>query len=296
MYSHKSVLLSESVEALYIGKDQKYIDSTLGGGGHTSEILKLGGNVLAIDMDDESIKNAKIKFEEEIKKGKLIVEKGNFINIDKIAKKYEYENISGILFDLGVSSNQIDNPERGFSYLKEGPLDMRMDQELAVSASDLVNGLRKDELIELFNNFGDEYRAKDISERIVREREKKPIKTTDQLVRLLALSYRMSGEADFVKAKSSKKVFQALRIAVNDEIFSLTTAIPKAFALLRNGGRLSIITFHSLEDRIVKKEFKEIVEKGSGKLVNKKPILPSEGEVKSNNRSKSAKLRIIEKI
>lgn len=296
MYSHKSVLLDESVKALRVKKQQKYIDATLGGGGHTSEILSLGGKVLGIDVDEDALRNAKIRFEIELRDKKLIIQKGNFKDIDILAEERGFDKVSGILFDLGVSSNQIDNPERGFSYQKSGPLDMRMDQELEVDAKDLINGLTKNELILLFNRFGDEYRAKDIADRIVREREKKPITSTDELVRLLAQSYKLTGDNDFVKAKSSKKVFQALRIAVNDEIMGLESAIPKAFSLLHSGGRICIISFHSLEDRVVKRKFKELEEGGFANMLTKKPIYPTEEEITNNSRSKSAKLRIIEKI
>lgn len=293
---HKSVLLQETIDSLNITSGQKYIDGTLGGGGHSLEIIKRGGIVLGIDQDQDAIEFVKKNYESRIKNNELIVAWGNFANIDKIAFENGFGKVSGIIFDLGVSSHQIDSPKRGFSYLTSSPLDMRMDQSLGVKASDLVNGLGKKELYDLFRTLGDERNAHDISERIVNERKLKPIETTDGLVKILAQSYGFSSTSDFAKATSGKKVFQALRIAVNDELGSLKDVLPKAVDLLENGGRLVIITFHSLEDRIVKQAFKEFENEKKGRIITKKPIFPSIEEISGNSRSKSAKLRILEKI
>jgi len=295
MKYHRSVLLQEAVSALIVKTGEKYIDATLGGGGHTGRIITLGGVVLGIDSDREAIEYVKENFKFQISNFKLKLARANFLDIDKLAKKNGFESVSGIIFDLGLSSSQIDKPERGFSYLKSGPLDMRMDQELVLKASDLVNALRKDELIKLFNNLGDEYRAKDIAERITDKRKEKPIETTEELVGILAHSYGFYEVTNFAKAKSSKKVFQALRIAVNDELGSLKIALPKALDLLEKSGRIVVISFHSLEDRIVKNAFKEFEREGRGQIITKKPILPSESEMIENGRSKSAKLRVFEK-
>ena len=296
MKYHTSVLLQEAIDGLAVKSGQKYIDATLGGGGHSLAIIDAGGIVLGIDADRQAIEFVNQNFSEKVKEEKLILVKGNFKDIDSLAVSNRFEKVSGILFDLGVSSSQIDKPERGFSYLNPGPLDMRMDQELGVKASDLVNVLGKDELIKLFNNLGDEYRSKDIVRNIIRERNEKSITTTEELAGILAHSYGFRDVNDFAKAKSSKKVFQALRIAVNDELGSLEEGLPKAFELLEQKGRMVVISFHSLEDRIVKKTFKEFEGKGVGRIITKKPILPSPEEMDQNSRSKSAKLRIFEKI
>lgn len=295
MSYHVSVLLQEAIEFLKIVPGHKYIDATLGGGGHTREIIKRGGMVLGLDRDQDSIDHVKENFKFEILNLKLKVSKGNFSDINKIAKDAGFEKVSGILFDLGVSSHQIDSPQRGFSYLSSSPLDMRMDQSLGVKASDLVNALGKNELYEIFRKLGDEPRARDISNRITLERKVKPIETTDELARILAQSYGFSNVSDFAKATSGKKVFQALRIAVNDELGSLEDSLPRALEILENKGRLVIITFHSLEDRKVKQAFQMFEELGLGHTVTKKPVLPTEAEMKANSRSKSAKLRVFEK-
>lgn len=296
MKYHESVLLQEAIVALNVKTGKKFIDATMGGGGHSLEIIKHGGIVLGLDFDQDAIDFVEMKYEVSIKNHELKVARGNFKDIDNLAYENGFEKVLGILFDLGVSSNQIDKASRGFSYLNPGPLDMRMDQALGVKASDLVNGLTKDELIKLFNNLGDEYRAKNIAENIVTRRKEKPIETTDELVGILAHSYGFREVTDFAKAKSSKKVFQALRIAVNDELGSLKVALPKALELIEKDGRLVVITFHSLEDRIVKQLFKEFEIAGKGLVITKKPILPSVLEKVENSRSKSAKLRIFEKL
>ncbi len=291
MNYHKSVLLQEAIDNLNIKSGQKYIDATLGGGGHTEEILRSGGLVLGIDQDEDSISHVSSK----IQNPNLTLKRGNFRNIDSIATDAGFDKVSGILFDLGVSSHQIDTASRGFSYLNPGPLDMRMDQSLGVKASDLVNALGKKELYDLFRTLGDERNSHAISERIVNERKVKAFETTDELVRVLAHSYGFSNVSDFAKATSGKKVFQALRIAVNDELGSLKDALPKAIGLLESGGRLIVITFHSLEDRIVKQEFVNFEKSNLGKIITKKPVIPTIEEMNQNSRSKSAKLRVIER-
>ncbi len=292
MKYHKSVLLNEGINALNVAKGRKYIDATLGGGGHTEELLNRGGVVLGIDQDDEALSFVKARLDSK----NLILAKGNFRNIDTVARAHGFEKVWGILFDLGISSHQIDTPERGFSYILPGPLDMRMDKDLTVKASDLVNALGKSELIELFKNFGEETNANRVSDLIIKRRKIAPFKTTDDLTLTLATAYGFKTVNDFARATSGKRVFQALRIAVNDELGSLKEALPKALDLLENEGRIAIITFHSLEDRIVKRAFLEFQAKKLGKILTDKPILPTQEEIKENGRSKSAKLRIFEKL
>lgn len=291
MKYHKSVLLNEGINALNVAKGRKYIDATLGGGGHTEELLNRGGIVLGIDQDDEALSFVKSRLDDK----NLTLAKGNFRNIDIIAKDYGFEKVWGILFDLGISSHQIDTAERGFSYILPGPLDMRMDKSLTVAASDLVNALGKSELIELFRNFGEETNANRVADLIIKRRKIAPFKTTDDLTLTLATAYGFRTVNDFARATSGKRVFQALRIAVNDELGSLKEALPKALDLLEEGGRMAIITFHSLEDRIVKRAFLDFEDKKLGIVKTDKPILPTQEEVKENGRSKSAKLRIFER-
>lgn len=282
---HEPVLLKKTIQGLKVERDKKYIDATLGGGGHTEQILKLGGEVLGIDVDQEAISYVEEKVKAQKSKVKswerLKLARGNFRDIDKIALEHNFDKVAGIIFDLGVSSHQIDNPKRGFSFQNEGPLDMRMDQELGVRALDLIKILTKGELYEIFAKFGEEARAWAISNAIVRTRSVKPIETTSDLAIIV---FKIAGQ--------SKRVFQALRIAVNDELNTITQALPKALELLEKNGRLCVISFHSLEDRIVKKKFLEFEEKKMGKIITEKPIIPTQGEIERNKRARSAKLRI----
>ena len=252
---HISVLLQEIVDGLKVRPGLKYIDATLGGGGHAREIISRGGIVLGLDVDQDAIdfvgKNSKF----EIRNSKLKLVRGNFANIDKIAKENGFEKVWGIIFDLGVSSHQIDTPKRGFSYLNFGPLDMRMDQRLGVKAVDLVNLLGKKELYELFFRLGEERRARNISKLIVTKRNLAPFETTQDLIKVLVKSYGFSDISNFSKKESGRRVFQALRIAVNSELENLAEALPKAVGLLESGGRIAVISFHSLEDRIVKENY-----------------------------------------
>lgn len=289
---HKSVLLHEAVEGLNVQKDKLYIDTTLGGGGHTGEIIKKGGIVLGIDTDEDALRYVGENYKEEIKGKKLKLAKGNFKDIDIIAKENGFEKVSGIIFDLGVSSHQLDVAERGFSFQKTGPLDMRMDQEQGVKAADLINILTKGELYELFTKLGEERFANAISDRIISRRKISPINTTTDLVEVVRHAvpkYRHN-------INPATRIFQALRIAINDEINNLRDSLPKAFDLLEGNGRLCVISFHSLEDRVVKYQFKEWNEAGRGVNITKKPIAPSIEEIEMNKRSRSSKLRIIERI
>lgn len=306
---HKPVLLQEVIDFLRVKKGSRYIDTTLGGGGHAFEILKLGGIVLGIDFDQDAIEYTKFRIQNspasasEAGRAEFRIDKdifliqGNFKEIDKIARLKNFNKVSGILFDLGVSSFQLENPQRGFSYQKEGPLDMRMDKKNKVQAADLLNILTKGELDELFFKLGEERNARIISDAIVRARGIKPIRTTGDLVLVIQESLGEKGRISaFDRSKVAKRIFQALRIAVNDELNNLREALPRAYMLLGGRGRIVAISFHSLEDRIIKNIFKEFESKNMGKVITKKPVVASFLEIEKNRRSKSARLRVFEKI
>ena len=305
---HYSVMLSEAIEGLNIKDDGIYVDATLGYAGHSSEILKRlkRGFLFAFDQDMEAIKYSEQKLSEISLNFKII-----HSNFEKLKEKLEEENIShvdGIVFDLGLSSPQIDDASRGFSFMSEAKLDMRMDKSSKKSAYEVVNTYDKDTLTKMFYEYGEEKLSGVISRKIVDYRKNKPIETTTELVEIIKSSV---GANYFYKNHPEREIFQAIRIEVNDELKVLETVLPDAIELLKKGGRISVITFHSLEDRIVKKIFKKYSEvdqifkgmpdipdeyKPKIKLINKKPILPSEKELSENSRSKSAKLRIIERI
>lgn len=296
---HKPVLLKEVLNYLNVKRGGKYIDATLGGGGHAKAILSLGGSVLALDVDPEAIKSAReylstacpvpdglmAKLEPN---ASWCLAKGNFKDLKKIAKEHGFEKADGILFDLGVSSHQLEALERGFSFKSKALLDMRMDPDLKVTAADLLNGLGKKELEKLFWRFGEEKTYRAIVREIIKVRKEKPIKTGEELARIVE-RVKPRGKR---KIHPATKVFQALRIAVNDELNNLREALPQTLELLNKGGRLVIISFHSLEDRIVKNFLKG--EKGF-LVLTKKPVLPQEKEIRKNKRSRSAKLRAAEK-
>lgn len=292
---HKSVLLQEIIDFLKIQPGAKYIDATLGGGGHTGGILERGGRVLGLDIDSDAIDHVldqfRIQKSEFIINKDLVILRGNFGNIKKLAEEKGFGKVSGIIFDLGVSSHQIDTAERGFSFRREGPLDMRMDRELNVKAGDLLNILTKGELYELFAKLGEERFAYAIANSVVKSRGIKPITTTMEFTEIIGRVVRN----EKVKSDAAARIYQALRIAVNDELNSLRRALPQAYDLLEENGILGVISFHSLEDRIVKKQFAEWVEAGRGRILTKKPVTPSEREVEENSRARSAKLRVFKK-
>ena len=293
---HTPVLLKETIDLLQVKKGEKYIDATLGGGGHAGEILDLGGRVLGIDVDEEALDYVEKNEELRTKNKELILLKGNFRNLEEIAHLNNFDKVKGIIFDLGVSSHQLDEGERGFSFSKSGPLDMRMDKALGVKASDLVNILTKGELYEIFIKLGEEHRARAISDGIVRARGISPIRTTEDLSKVIQEALGIRGEiSEFTKAQINKRVFQALRIAVNDELGSIKEALPQSLNLLESGGRVAVISFHSLEDRIVKQSFKEFESAKMGKIITKKPVIAENEEINSNPRARSSKLRVFEK-
>ncbi len=305
---HYSVMLSEAIEGLNVKKDGIYVDGTLGYAGHSSEILKRlkRGFLFAFDQDKEAITYSEKKLSEISLNFKII--HSNFKNLKEKLHDEGVDKVDGIMFDLGLSSPQIDDASRGFSFMNEAKLDMRMNKEAKKSAYDIINNYSKEELAKIFFEYGEEKMSNVIARKIVDYRKNKPIETTTELVEIIKSSV---GANYFFKSHPEREIFQAIRIEVNDELKVLEEVLPDAIDLLKKGGRISVITFHSLEDRIVKKIFKKYSEvdevfKGMPdipiayqpkiKLINKKPILPSEKELSENSRSKSAKLRIIERL
>jgi 16S rRNA (cytosine1402-N4)-methyltransferase len=309
MFEHTTVLLEEAVNGLNIKPDGIYVDCTLGGAGHSSLILsKLtdNGKLFAFDQDEIAIAHAKEKLS--IYGEQLTIIKSNFLYLQEELEKLGIEKVDGVLYDLGVSSPQLDTPERGFSYHHDAPLDMRMDNDANISAYDVINHWSFEDLVRIFFRYGEEKFSKQIARKIEARRELKPIETTFELVELIkegipAPARRKGGHP-------AKRIFQAVRIAVNDELAVFEKSLQKAIDILNPEGRISVITFHSLEDRICKAAFKKASElpdlphglpiipeefKPILKLITRKPILPSEEELEHNNRARSAKLRIAEK-
>ena len=289
---HTPVMLEEALGFLNIQTDYWYIDCNIGGGGHTKGILQRGGKVLGIDLDQDAIAEVSKRFKSEIDVKRLILVQSNFSNVDQAVKELGLKNIKGVLFDLGVSSHQLEDGQRGFSFNQDVSLDMRMDQNMGVKASDLVNGLHEGELSELIQKYGEDNFAKKIARAIVKYRNSKAIESTNELAQIIASSKPRSFSD---RTHPATRTFQALRIAVNDELNSLKEALPKAFDVLDKDGRLVVISFHSLEDRIVKNIFKELVEDGKAKELTKKPLLPTDQEIAGNPRSRSGKLRAMQK-
>lgn len=290
---HTSVLLREVADLLDVKSGKRYIDATLGAGGHASEIIRRGGIVLGIDADLEAIEYVR----ESLRSQELIAVQGNFRDIDKIAHSQGFDKVAGIIFDLGISSHQIEEARRGFSFQENGPLDMRMDQKSKKpTAGDVLNLANRDELFKIFNNFGEEPRARRLAIAIDKARKVRAFSETSDLLKVIEEVYGLGGKvSDKKRAEISKRVFQALRIAVNSELENLEEALPKAMSLLEAEGRLAVISFHSLEDRIVKHKFLDFQEKGLGKILTDKPVIPSIEEQGANRRSRSAKLRVFEK-
>ncbi|AZB42833.1 16S rRNA (cytosine(1402)-N(4))-methyltransferase [Bacillus sp. FJAT-42376] len=310
MFEHKTVLLKETVDGLNIKSSGTYVDCTLGGAGHSEYLLSQlssEGRLFAFDQDDTAIEHAKHKLS--AYEGQAILIKSNFRHIKEKLAEHGVTSVDGILFDLGVSSPQLDTPERGFSYHHDAPLDMRMDQQSELSAYDVVNFWSYEDLVRIFFRYGEEKFSKQIARKIEAKREKSPIKTTAELVELIKEG--IPAPARRTGGHPAKRIFQAIRIAVNDELKVFEEAIEQSIDLLNPKGRISVITFHSLEDRICKTTFKQAAElpqlppglpvipkefEPKIKLVTRKPILPAEEELSDNNRSRSAKLRIAEKM
>ncbi len=301
-FKHISVLLEECINALNIKPDGIYIDGTAGGAGHSKEIAKRlkNGLLLALDQDPDAVKTAK----ERLKGLPAQVIESNFSLMDSVIKQQGISAVDGILLDLGVSSYQLDTAERGFSYHKDAPLDMRMSRS-GITAEEIVNTFTERELSDIFFRFGEEKFSKRIAAKIAEERKKERISTTLQLAELISSAVPAAARRD---GHPARRCFQALRIAVNGELDVLTEALDKAFNILNKDGVLAIITFHSLEDRIVKQKFKELTagctcpadfpvcvcgKTPKGHLLTRKPIEPSFEELERNPRSRSAKLRVI---
>ncbi|AAS42867.1 ribosomal RNA small subunit methyltransferase H [Bacillus anthracis] len=309
MFNHVTVLLKETVDGLDIKPGGTYVDCTLGGGGHSSYLLSQlteGGRLIAFDQDEIAIQNAKEKFSSYGEQ--FITVKSNFRYLSEKLQELGITEVDGILFDLGVSSPQLDTPERGFSYHHDAPLDMRMDQDAPLTAYDVVNSWSYEQLVRIFFQYGEEKFSKQIARKIEAYRENKAIETTGELVELIKEG--IPAPARRTGGHPAKRVFQAIRIAVNDELKVFEEALESAIEMVKPGGRVSVITFHSLEDRICKTTFKRnsttpqlppglpIIPdefKPKLKLITRKPILPSDIELEENNRARSAKLRIAEK-
>ena len=305
-FKHYSVLAEESLELLDIKPDGVYVDCTLGGAGHTSLILsRLGekGRVIGIDRDNDALENARQK----INDSRFTPYKSNYEDVATVLDELGIDKADGFLFDLGVSSYQLDTPERGFSYINDAPLDMRMDTSCGITAYDVVNTYSEYELARIIYEYGEEKFSRKIAARIVRERENEPITTTGKLASVIAAAVPDKGKG----GHPAKRTFQAIRIEVNGELASVGKALESAAKKLKKGGRIAVISFHSLEDRIVKNTFATLASPcicpkdfpvcmcnkvATVRVVTRHPVLPSEKELEENSRSHSAKLRAAEGI
>lgn len=309
-FSHVSVLLEETIDSLNIKPDGIYVDGTLGGGGHSLEICKRlgdGGRLIGIDQDMDAIRAATERLKNY--SDKITIVHSNYQNIDSVLRDLSIGGVDGIVLDLGVSSYQLDNVDRGFTYREDTPLDMRMDQSQPMTAKDIVNEYSEQELFRVIRDYGEDSFAKNIAKHIVKARQDKPIETTGELNDIIRAAIparvRQGG------GHPSKKTFQAIRIELNRELDVLEQSLDKMIGLLNPGGRLSIITFHSLEDRIVKNIFRKNMNPcicppefpvctcgrvPTGKVITRKPIVPDVEEISNNKRAKSSKLRVFEKI
>ncbi|EFU75954.1 16S rRNA (cytosine(1402)-N(4))-methyltransferase RsmH [Lachnoanaerobaculum saburreum] len=307
-FNHKSVLLDEVIESLNIKPDGYYVDGTLGGAGHALEVIKRlkGGRLIGIDQDADAIKAATERLIDY--KNRVIIVRDNYVNIEDILKREGIDKVDGIYVDLGVSSYQLDTADRGFTYRFDAPLDMRMDDRNELKASDIVNNYSEAELFHVIRDYGEDRFAKNIAKHIVEYRNKKKIETTFELVDIIKSAIPM--KIQVTGGHPAKRTFQAIRIELNKELEVLKDSIDVMIELLKPGGRLSVITFHSLEDRIVKQAFKKAESpcvcpkkfpvcvcgnKSKGRVITRKAVLPSKEELEENSRAKSAKLRVFEK-
>ena len=309
MFEHKSVLLEETIESLNIKPDGIYVDGTLGGGGHAFHVCeRLGenGRLIGIDQDEAAIEAAGKRLSPF--KDKVTIVRSNYENIRRVLEGLGIEKADGICLDLGVSSYQLDTPERGFTYREDVPLDMRMDQRQEKTAADIVNTYSESELYRMIRDYGEDKFAKNIAKHIVRAREAKPIETTGELTEIIKAAIPMKMRV--TGGHPAKQTFQAIRIELNRELEVLNQSIDTMIELLKPGGRLCIITFHSLEDRIVKTKFRNnenpcicppdfpvcvCGRTSRGRVVTRKPIVPTEEEIEENSRAKSSKLRVFER-
>ena len=309
IFTHRPVLLDECIESLNIKPDGIYLDGTLGRAGHSREIARrlTTGRLICVDRDDAALEAAKTRLADWMDRVTLVHR--NFDQVNEIVRELGIPGVDGMLFDLGVSSPQLDDGSRGFSYMADAPLDMRMDRSEGLTAADVVNGWSQEELKRILYQYGEERYAPQIASAIVKHRNEKPIETTLELVDVIKSA--MPARALKEKQHPAKRSFQAIRIAVNDELASVERMIKGAVPALNMGGRLAVITFHSLEDRIVKTGFADFArgctcppdfpvcvcgKTPDIKLVNRKPILPTDREIEENPRARSAKLRVAEKL
>lgn len=291
---HKSVLLEPVLSHLNLSPGHIVLDATVGSGGHSEAILKRispNGLLIGLDQDVEALKRAEERLQ--AVGGQFKLQHLNFRFLDQALSSLNIQDVHAVLLDVGVSSDQLEKSDRGFSFIREGPLDMRMDQSQTQTAEHLINGLSEKELVEVFSEFGEERFARRIAQKIVFDRAKKLIKTTFDLKHIVEEA--VPSKYRFGRIHSATRIFQALRIAVNDELGALEEALPKAFNSLKPAGRLAVISFHSLEDRIIKQYFVKEKNMGTGTIMTKKPIEATEDEVNENPKSRSAKLRVIER-
>ncbi len=311
-FKHVPVLLQETIKSLNVKENGIYIDGTIGGGGHSFEIAKLlrpemGAKLIGLDQDEAAIESSKNKLAPY--QSLLTVVRSNYSNIKAVLNELNVEFADGILLDLGVSSHQLDEAERGFSYMDDAPLDMRMDRRNTLSAYEVVNGYSEHDLFRIIKDYGEDRFAQNIAKNIVKKREEGPIKTTFELRDIISASIPMKVKK--TGGHPAKRTFQAIRIEVNHELDVLEDTLDTMIDILAPGGRLCIITFHSLEDRIVKTNFKRNEDpctcppdfpvcvcgkKSKGRVITRKPIIPTTEEMETNPRSKSAKLRVFEKV
>ena len=307
--THTTVLFLEVLNFQKVKSGGRYIDATVGSGGHSAEICKIGGEVLGLDQDPLSLDFARKYLENACPGIFPILVNSNFSKIQAVAESHGFSSVDGILMDLGFASFQMDEPTRGLSFSNDGPLDMRLDPNLGVTAADLVNSLPEKELEHLFREFGDEPKAHVLARKIVEGRKLKPFTSTRDLASLVEQTNLTKWSNDGTKSRHigsqirykthlhpATRIFMALRIAVNSELENLKIALPQAFELLKPGGRLLIISFHSGEDRIVKNAFRDWEREKKGKILTKKPVVPTEAEIYENPRARSAKLRVLEKM
>jgi 16S rRNA (cytosine1402-N4)-methyltransferase len=310
-FNHKPVLLEETLESLNIRPDGIYVDGTLGGAGHSSEICKRlseKGRLVGIDQDSQALQAAGERLKAFEGKVRIDRVKSNYCQMKAVLESLDIDKVDGILLDIGVSSYQLDTVERGFTYREDAPLDMRMDQSGSFSAKNVINEYDEMELYRIIRDYGEEKFAKNIAKHIVNARKKKEIETTGELIEIIKAAIPAKVRA--VGGHPAKRTFQAIRIEVNHELEVLENSIDEMIDLLNDGGRLSIITFHSLEDRIVKNKFRENEDpcicpknfpicvcgrKSKGKVISRKPVVPSEQEILENKRAKSSKLRTFER-
>jgi 16S rRNA (cytosine1402-N4)-methyltransferase len=288
-------MYKEVLELLEVKDKRVVVDCTIGIGSHASKILaamRENGFLIGIDRDDESLEVARQRLSNF--EGRFSLFKADFSDLDKILQESNIEGVDAFLFDLGISTYQLSDSNRGFSFLKEGPLDMRMDQNSFLSAYDLINNLSEIELGNIFKKFGEERYYRRIAHSLVEERRREPIYTTTQLAQIIMRSVPPKKQYD--RIHPATRIFQSLRIAVNRELESLESGLGKAISFLNQGGKIGVISFHSLEDRIVKHMFREYAHQGQLKIITKKPLVPSDSERLENFASRSAKLRVAEKI